>query len=138
MALKSYEELLEQGIKNLPEVVFEKQRFEIPNVKGHLEGNKTVISNFVQIAQTFRRKPEHLTKYLLKELATPGSIKGQMLILGTKRPASQVNEKIRKYANEFVLCPDCGKPDTDLAKDGSVTFLKCNACGVRHAAKTVV
>lgn len=138
MGLQSYEELLERGMKNLPEVVFEKHRFEIPNIRGHFEGNKTIVSNFIQIAQTFRRKPEHVLKYILKELASPGGMKGQLLVLGTKIPASKINERIRKYANEFVLCTECGKPDTDLQKEGSVSFVRCNACGVRHAVKTVV
>ncbi|MBI2147463.1 translation initiation factor IF-2 subunit beta [Candidatus Woesearchaeota archaeon] len=138
MAEKTYEELLDKAIENLPEVVFEKQRFEIPKVAGHFQGNRTVIGNFIQIAQTFRRRPEHFLKYLLKELAAPGALRGQALLLGTKIPASKINEKVRKYANEFVLCSDCGKPDTELLRDGNVSSLKCNACGVKHAIKTVV
>jgi translation initiation factor 2 subunit 2 len=58
------------------------------------------------------------------------------LIIGTKVAASRVNQKIRQYANEFVLCPECGKPDTKMEKEGHVTFLKCTACGARHIARS--
>ena len=67
--------MLDDVRKNLPEVVFIKERFEIPRVMGHVQGNRTIISNFMQIASTLRRDTEHLLKYVLKELATPGEIK---------------------------------------------------------------
>ena len=84
-----YEKLLEKATKELPESAKEKQRFEIPNVKGHVEGNKTVVSNFVQIATLLQRPVEHFIKYILKELATPGDIRNNQLILKTKIPASK-------------------------------------------------
>ena len=122
--------------KSLPEVVFIKERFEIPKVLGHIQGNRTIVSNFLQIASTLRRAVEHLLKYVLKELATPGEIKKSgALILGTKVPASRINEKIRQYANEFVLCFECGKPDTSIIKEEGLTYMKCTACGVKNIVK---
>ncbi|MFW6225798.1 MAG: translation initiation factor IF-2 subunit beta, partial [bacterium] len=38
----------------------------------------------------------------------------------------------RKYAEEFVLCPECGKPDTELIKEEGITKLHCLACGAKH------
>ena len=130
-----YEALLDKGLKEMPEFVFEKHRFEIPNVRGHVQGNKTIISNFLQIASLFHRKPEHMLKYVLKELAAPGGIRNGQLYLGAKIPASNINEKVRKYANEYVLCGECGKPDTQLEKEKSITFLKCTACGAKNTVK---
>ena len=128
--------MLKRARENMPEVVFEIQRFELPKAKGHLEGNKTIISNFIQIADTLRRPAEHLLKYLLKELATPGEIRRSFLVLGSKVPASKINEKIKEYAIEFVLCPKCGKPDTELIKEaGGFTSLKCSACGNKIMVK---
>lgn len=131
-----YEKLLERAIKNLPESAIEKQRFDLPKVKGHIEGSKTVISNFFQILDVLRRKPEHVLKFILRELATPGEIKGGLLILKRKVPASMFNEKIKKYADEFVLCPECGKPDTQLIDEKGIIFLKCMACGAKHTVKS--
>ena len=130
--------MLKKGREQLPASVFERERFEIPKVTGHLQGNKTVISNFQQIAGVLRRPIEHILKYLLKELATPGTIRSSNLILATKVPASRVNEKIRQYANDFVLCPDCGKPDTQITKESEFSYLKCQACGAKHPVKSKI
>ena len=132
-----YKELLKKAREKLPESVFEKKRFEIPKIVGHIQGNRTILSNFLQIADILRRKHEHLLKYILKELATPGEIKKSgSIIIGTKVSAPRINEKIRQYANEFVLCQECGKPDTKIEKEGNFTFLKCQACGARHSIKS--
>ena len=125
--------------KNLPESVFLKERFELPKVLGHIQGNRTIISNFLQIASTLRREPDHLLKYVLKELATPGEIKKSgALILGTKVPASRINDRVRKYANEFVLCLECGKPDTQIVKEDVLTYMKCTACGAKNIVKAKI
>ncbi|MBI2651768.1 translation initiation factor IF-2 subunit beta [Candidatus Woesearchaeota archaeon] len=135
--MEEYEKLLEGVRKELPEHVFQKERFEIPKVKGHIQGNRTIINNFLQIANTLRREPENMLKFILRELATPGEIKKSgSVIIGTKVPASRINEKIRQYANTYVFCYECSKPDTKIEKDGNFSFLKCMACGARHAIKS--
>ncbi len=130
--------MLKKGRKEIPESVHERDRFEIPKVLGHLQGNRTIISNFTQIADTLRRKPEHLLKYVLKELATPGNLKRNSLLIGAKVPASRINEKIKQYANEFVLCKVCGKPDTKIEKDGAIANLKCSACGAKYVVRSKI
>ena len=130
--------MLKSGRKNLPESTLKTERFEILRVKGHIQGNKTVISNFYQIANTLRRKPEHLLKYILKELATPGDLKKNALIIGRKVSASRLNEKIVQYVNLFVLCKECKKPDTKLDKEAGILFMKCMACGAKHPLLTKI
>ena len=127
--------MLKKGMKELPEVVVETVRFEIPKVRGHIEGNKTVISNINQVADILRRPKEHILKFLQKELATPGEFKGSLLVFGTKIPASRINEKIEEYIKEYVFCKECGKPDTKLIKEGGFLFVKCQACGAKHTVK---
>ncbi len=133
-----YKTLLKRAREKLPESVFEKERFEIPKVRGHLEGNKTIISNFQQIAKTLRRPIDHLLKYILRELASPGEMRGSFLVLGSKIPASRINEKIRQYAHDFVLCSACGKPDTELKKEGVFVNLVCTACGAKRPVKAKI
>lgn len=133
-----YDKYLQRVYDNLPESALEKGRFEIPKVKGHIQGNRTVISNFHQIAQTLNRDVDHLLKFVLKELATPGDLKKTGLILGTKVSAARVNEKIKKYAEEFVMCNECGKPDTKLLKEGDFLYLRCQACGSKRIVKAKI
>lgn len=129
--------MLKKARSEMPESVFESERFEIPKVTGHIQGSRTVISNFNQIANVLGRSAEHLLKYILKELATPGKLTKNALIFGAKVPASRINEKIRKYASEYVLCRDCGKPDTKIVKEGELSYMKCQACGAKHQVKSM-
>jgi len=134
-----YKELLKKAREELPESTKSTgERFEMPKVKGHVEGNKTIITNFTQLCGNLHREPNHLLKYLQRELATPAQIDGPRLILGRKMSSSFINEKIEKYANEFVLCPDCKKPDTKLLKEEKVLNLKCMACGAKHPIKAKI
>lgn len=131
-----YEALLERAKKALPEDKGAGNRFEIPKVKGHIQGSRTVVNNFVQIANFIGRDPNHLLKYVNKELATPGEIIKQAAIFKSKISAAKLNEKIEKYVNEFVVCKECGKPDTKLVKEGTVMFIKCQACGAKKSVYT--
>ena len=137
--MEDYRKMLEDVRKQLPESVFIKERFEIPNALGHIQGNRTIISNFLQIGSTLRRDSDHLLKFILKELATPGEVKKSgALILGTKVPASRINEKVRQYANEFVLCLECGKPDTKIEREDGLNYMKCAACGAKNIIKAKI
>lgn len=133
-----YNKLLEKALKQLPEKVVTKERFEIPKVMGHLQGNKTVLSNFFHIADVLGRDINHVLKYILKELASPGEIKNKEVIIGTKVSATRINEKIQQYVGEFVICKECGKPDSKLVKEGDYSFIKCSACGARHPVRTKI
>ena len=130
--------MLLKAKKDLPEVKFKAERFEIPKVRGHVEGNKTIIVNFFQIADLFSRKPEHLLKYLQRELATPAKLQEQRLLFGRKLTSALINTKVLKYAEEFVLCDKCGKPDTNLTVEKNVLHKKCMACGHKNAVKAKI
>ena len=131
----SYENLLKRAQGMLPQKSTAAERLEVPKVLGHIQGNRTVVSNFHNIADIIRRPVGHFLKYLLKEFATSGELSKSALILGTKVPASRINEKIQQYLKDFVICPECKRPDTKLEREDNVTFIKCSACGARHAVK---
>ena len=128
--MENYEALLDEAYKKV-EVSEESGRFEVLKVKGHHEGVRTVISNFGAIVACLRRSPEHVVKFLNKELASSSELKGDRLILSRKLASKVINEKIELYVRRFVLCPKCGKPDTEL-EVGTKTFLRCLACGERY------
>lgn len=129
-----YEELLKKARKELPNtIIISKERFEIPKVSGHVEGNKTIITNFLQICNILNREFSQLLKFLQKELATPAILDNQRLIFGRKLNSNFINQKIEQFAKIFVLCKECGKPDTKLIKEDRFLFLKCTACGAKHS-----
>lgn len=133
-----YEKLLDKAYKELPEVKIEDSRFEIPKAQGHIQGVKTIITNFLKIAQILRRDPAHLQKYLLRELAAPGNLDGPRLILNRKISSNLINQKIEQYAKSFVICKECGKPDTTLKKEDRFIYVKCQACGAKHYIKSKI
>tara|TARA_Y100000310_G_C20528888_1_gene737464 strand:- start:207 stop:617 length:411 start_codon:yes stop_codon:yes gene_type:complete len=135
--MKSYEELLKKAEEELPEIVISGERFVIDKIKGHLEGNKTVLVNLSKIAKDLGRETNHLLKYLFRELATPGKVLRGRVILGTKVSANKINKKIKKYASEFVYCSECNKPDTELKEEKEVIYLKCQACGAKKPVKNI-
>ena len=52
----------------------------------------------------------------------------------------QVDEKLKEYTDVFVICSECGRPDTRMVKEGRILLLECEACGAKrpvHVKKTV-
>ena len=131
--MESYEKLLDEAYKELKPIEKGKERFEIPKIEGHLEGTKTILTNLLQIASYLRRNQDHLLKFLLKECATSGSIKNGRVIFQRNISSQKINEKIEDYAKEFVVCKQCGKPDTELIKEKGFLFMHCLACGAKHS-----
>lgn len=134
---EDYEKLLEKAIEQIPKAVFESSRFQIPEADITTVGNRTILRNFKTIATTFNREPEHLMKYLLRELGVAGDIQGAQAVFQGKFSAATVQDRIRRYAEEFVLCKECGKPDTRLEKRERVYLLRCEACGARNPVRGV-
>jgi translation initiation factor 2 subunit 2 len=133
--MAEYEKLLEEAYSQVKRIEGNGDRFEIPKIEGHIEGKKTILTNFLQIASHLRRDPEHFQKFLLKELATSGQREGDRLVLNNKIPSTKINSRIEQYTKEFVLCKECGKPDTELKRENRLTFLHCLACGAKHPVR---
>jgi translation initiation factor 2 subunit 2 len=133
--MTEYEKLLDEAYKKVKKIDISSNRFEIPKIEGHFEGKKTILTNFFQIASHIRRNPEHFQKFMLKELAASGQKEGERLILNIKVPSEKINQKIEQYTKEFVLCKECGKPDTELIKEDRLTFIHCLACGAQHSVR---
>ncbi len=136
--MTNYEKLLDKAYSEVKETKTSGERFEIPKIKGHFEGKKTILTNFFQIASHIRRKPGHFLKFILKELAASGTKDGDRLILNIKVPSSKINQKIEEYVKEFVLCKECKKPDTELIKQGRLQFVHCLACGAKHPVRAKI
>lgn len=133
----AYEDMLDEALSNLPEKVFEKSRFEIPKSDSFTMGNRTIVRNFQEIAQRMNRDPNHLMKFLSGELATSGNFESRGAVFQGRFSNYQINEKIGKYANAYVLCHECGKPDTKLLREERIVFLQCEACGARHSVRSI-
>ncbi|HLC68512.1 MAG TPA: translation initiation factor IF-2 subunit beta [Candidatus Bilamarchaeaceae archaeon] len=133
--MDEYEQLLDNIYKNLPEKAREKsERWEAPKFDFFVEGNKTVIRNFMDVVEKVRRDKEFLVKYLSKELAVPVVLEGERLVLHRKITGDIVNVKLRDFIEKYVMCKECKKPDTHLEQLGhGMRQLVCEACGAKAA-----
>lgn len=127
-----YESLLDRGIKQIPQRKQGDDRFSVPKAVIEKAGRRTIITNIFEITTALRRDPNQVIKFLLKELATKGEISGQRLFVLGSFSGEMINKKIELYVKQFVLCQECGKPDTKLFKEDKYIIMKCEACGARH------
>ncbi len=133
----SYEQLLARAKKALPDALSTGERFQVPAPDIVYEGKTTILRNFEDIVQAIRRNPDMVLTYLLRELGTAGTLEGRRVVFKSKVTNQQVEERIKSYVEAYVLCQECGRPDTRLVKEDRVAMLECDACGARRPVKAV-
>lgn len=133
--LYDYERLLDRALSQLPQQQVRRERFEIPKAQVSVIGNRTVIHNFMEIADTLRREPRHLMRFILKELATAGNLEGGLLVLQGRFSRATINRLIEIYTKNYVICPVCGAPDTRIVREKRLWFLVCEACGAKSSVR---
>ncbi len=134
---EKYEELLERAYSQLPPTIFESKRFEVPRVRSTIFGMRTIIHNFKEIAETLNRPPQHLLKFLAKEMATAGVIDDERAIFQGKFENETLQHLVERYTKEYVICPICKRPDTKIVKEKRLWFLICEACGAKSSIRPV-
>jgi translation initiation factor 2 subunit 2 len=127
--MEKYEEMLKTAYEKMPPIVFEKERFEVPQIQASVEGNKTIIKNFSEIAGYVRREENQILKFIGKDMGAAWRKDGSRVIFVGKFGALAINKKIEKYVKLYVVCPVCEKPDTELKRIDRVLVMKCSACG---------
>ncbi len=133
----AYENLLKRARSQLPKTIFETSRFEIPRVESKVEGRKTIITNWAQLEATLRRPGRHLLKFLAGEMATAATSEGHRAIFSGKHSRSFLNELLKRYVQEYVLCDECGKPDTNFFTEDRIQMIRCEACGATRAPRAL-
>jgi len=132
-----YEKLLKKAYLQLPSEVFKPKRFEVPKVRSTIAGMRTVVHNFKEIADVLNRSPQHLMKFLTREMATAGTIEGDRAIFQGKFSRESLQNLINRYTREYVICPICKRPDTKIVKEKRIYFLVCEACGAKSSLRPI-
>jgi len=133
-----YEALLDRGLAKIPEKATKSSKYETPKAESSVIGTKTVIYNFKEIAEKVNRDPNHLLKFLVRELATSGSLEDSRASLQGRFSKEAIDELVVRYIKAYVLCASCNKPDTKLAREERMTFIVCEVCGAKNPAKTLM
>lgn len=132
-----YEKMLDRLYLSLPKHTLSRERFKMPAIESFTQGNKTVVKNFSTIARTIKRDEKHLFKFITKEIATAASIEEGRLVLNGRFTEEQLGQLLQAYLKQFVLCRECGKPDTKFIEHQGVKMLKCEACGAMAPVKVI-
>ncbi|MCX8151220.1 MAG: translation initiation factor IF-2 subunit beta [Candidatus Bathyarchaeota archaeon] len=130
-----YNELLKRARAQVPEIALKHERLEVPKLLVSTVGMRTTISNFKDIADIVDRDPQHILKFLTREMATAATYHESRAIFQGKFPRDTFERLLQRYLEEFVVCPVCKRPDTSIAKEKRLAFLVCNACGARSSIK---
>jgi translation initiation factor 2 subunit 2 len=129
-----YDDMLDRGLAETPDIVGDSERFEVPDPDLRQEGNVSVFENFQAVRRTLDRDEDHLMKFLQDELGTSGHIdeSGRARLTGDFGQ-TRLADAIEEYTDEYVLCSECGLPDTHLTREQGALILTCDACGARSA-----
>ena len=125
-----YEEQLDRAIAGTPDISEESGRFSVPEPNVREEGSTTVFENFQSTVDRLGREDTHVIKFLQNELGTNGEIdeSGRARLTGSFRER-RIADALDEYAEEFVLCDECGLPDTRFERERGARVLRCEACG---------
>jgi translation initiation factor 2 subunit 2 len=127
-----YEDQLDRAIEQTPDIESERSRFEVPDPNVRQEGNATVYENFQATVRRLDRDAEHVVQYLQNELGTSGHIdeSGRARLTGSF-DERRIGDVIEEYTETFVICDECGLPDTRIEREQGALLLRCEACGAR-------
>lgn len=131
----NYDELLKRAREQMPEVQAKRERLEMPRIMIQTVGMRTIISNFKEISEALDRDPQHVLKFLTREMATAATFHDSRAIFQGKFQRESFERLLQRYLDGYVVCPVCKRPDTKILKEKRLTFLVCNACGAKSSIK---
>lgn len=113
-------------------------RYQMPKLKMRKEGSgngiKTIIENIKDISKSLERDREEICKYLQLNLNTNKKwiSAERKLILNGDFTKNEIEMKLKKYIEYYVICKHCNLPET-LYKKGNKQIKKmCKACGYKE------
>ena len=131
----NYDELLKRACSQMPQVSVKRERLELPRLLITNVGMRTMITNFKEVADVLNRDPQHILKFLTREMATAATFHESRAIFQGKFRRDSFERLLQRDMERFVTCPVCNRPDTKVVKEKRLSFLVCNACGARSSIK---
>jgi len=113
-------------------------RYKMPSVYGKIEGRgngiKTVIPNITDVALALHRDPGEVNKFFGCELGaqTTYNADTDRAVVNGAHTDGVLQTAIKSYIDIFVLCPNCGLPETDYKIKSGCIYHKCMACGSKE------
>ncbi len=124
-----YEDSLDRAIDETPDIGGSDERLSVPDAKAQKDGAFTRFTNLSDIADTLSREPEHLHRFVQRELGTSGTFEDGRGRYNGNFSGTDFDAAVAKYTDEYVTCTECGLPDTRLVREDRTPMLRCDACG---------
>ncbi len=127
-----YDDGLDRALESTPDTEESSTRFSLPDPDIRQEGSAMIYENFRTTVEALDREGTHVMRHLQTELGTSATIdeRGRLRLTGAFR-AERVRDAMEEYVEGYVLCPECGLPDTRIETERGVEILRCTACGAR-------
>ena len=126
----NYDSALDRAFDSLPERSLEDSgRLNVPDPAGETDGAFTRLTNLGAIADALGRDPKHVHRSIQRELGTNGQFENGRARYNGSFTVADFETAIDEYAEEYVICSECGLPDTRLVREDGVDMLRCEACG---------
>src|SRR4030043_417696 len=104
-ALKyDYNELLKRAQTQIPEVTLKRERLEMPRLFVSMVGMRTTIANFKETADMLDRDPQHILKFLTREMATAATYNDGRAIFQGKFPRDTFERLLQRHKEAVVNC----------------------------------
>uniref|UniRef100_A0A7S3V5E2 W2 domain-containing protein n=1 Tax=Chaetoceros debilis TaxID=122233 RepID=A0A7S3V5E2_9STRA len=110
-------------------------RYKMPSVMGKIEGKgngiKTVIVNVYDLALSLHRDPGEVNKFFGCEMGaqTTYNETDDRAVVNGAHSDGELQGCVHKYVEKFVLCPNCGLPETEYKIKQGCIWHRCKACG---------
>lgn len=126
------------NIAGLTPVEDPEYRYKMPAVYGKIEGSgngiKTAIPNITDVSSSLHRDPGEVNKFFGTELGAQSrySAETDRAIVNGAHTDAVLQDLVHKYIEKFVLCPNCGLPETEYKIKNDTIYHKCAACGAKE------
>lgn len=110
-----------------------------PPTLARVGGRRVAVCNFGLICAALRRPTAHVQSFVESELATTTSLDAQaetLTLLG-RYTDKHVEQLLRKYIHEFVVCAQCKALETDLHKCGREWIIRCVCCNAEETRAAI-
>ncbi|UJR22826.1 hypothetical protein I4U23_025856 [Adineta vaga] len=99
---------------------------------------RTSFVNFDVICKALQRQEKQLHDYFTAELGVTAAIDGNnSLVLRGRFTLIQIENVLRSFIRDYVVCKTCGGVNTLLGKSERLTVLKCNSCTSHYSVANI-
>lgn len=124
-----YDAHLDRAMDAVPEFATSDERLDLPDPQPQRDGAFTRLTNLGEIADELSREPDHLHRFIQRDLGTSGKLGDGRARYSGNFSREDFAEAVDRYIAEYVTCSECGLPDTRLARENRTPMLRCDACG---------